>query len=201
MPLPNGAGFDTLEALRFGRANGCGCYLDIKCVTASETPPPLILYQVADIPDLLRFQASPCVSLYIAACGPSLDQPALWTYSVTSSGSVTLSIAALDAALRQLDALYPTQIEVSSVRSVHKKVVIIRMPGPADTSNEERIRRLKAKAIAVSVANGTPLPNGAGFDTLESLRFGRAAYTAETASGPVTEPGCGCSDSGSGSRV
>jgi hypothetical protein len=63
----------------------------------------------------------------------------------------------------------------------------------ADTSNTERIRRLRAKTIAVAVAAGVPLPVGRGYDAVEALRLGRSAAIVETPGGPVTEPGCGCS--------
>lgn len=65
----------------------------------------------------------------------------------------------------------------------------------ADTSASERIRRLKARAIAVSVANGTPLPVGHGYDPVAALKLGHSAAVVETPAGPVTQPGCGCTKS------
>ena len=66
------------------------------------------------------------------------------------------------------------------------------MPGPADASNTERIRRLRGKAIAGGVAKGITLENSQGFEALNALKMGHLTYTRETPAGPVTEPGCGC---------
>ena len=65
----------------------------------------------------------------------------------------------------------------------------------ADTSAAERIRRLKAKAIAVSVASGIPLPIGHGYEPVAALKLGHSAAVVETPAGPVIQPGCGCGSS------
>lgn len=64
---------------------------------------------------------------------------------------------------------------------------------PADTSASERIRRIRAVTVAVSVANGVALPTGGSYDPVAALKFGRSAYTVETPAGPKTSTGCGCS--------
>lgn len=66
------------------------------------------------------------------------------------------------------------------------------MSSPADTSYAERMRRLRGKAVAVSVANGVKLENSQSYDAQNTLKIGHITYTKETPSGSVTEPGCGC---------
>lgn len=63
----------------------------------------------------------------------------------------------------------------------------------ADTSASERTRRIKAKAVAVGVAAGAPLPTGGSYEPLAALKLGRSVAYVETPGGIVTEPGCGCS--------
>lgn len=62
----------------------------------------------------------------------------------------------------------------------------------ADTSAAERIRRIKAKAIAVSVANGVALPTGGSYEPVVALKLGRSPAVVETPGGAVTQSGCGC---------
>lgn len=62
----------------------------------------------------------------------------------------------------------------------------------ADTSGAERIRRLKAKTIAVAVSNGVTLPSGGGYDSVAALKLGNSPAVVETPGGAVLKPGCGC---------
>ncbi len=64
---------------------------------------------------------------------------------------------------------------------------------PADTSAAERIRRLRGKAIAVSVAAGVALPTGGSFEPVAALKLGHSANVVQTPGGAVTQAGCGCS--------
>lgn len=69
------------------------------------------------------------------------------------------------------------------------------MSGPSDTSYTERIRRLRGKAVAVAVGNGTPLettPRGKDYETKNALRLGNSANVRDTPGGIVTTVGCGC---------
>jgi hypothetical protein len=68
----------------------------------------------------------------------------------------------------------------------------------SDTSNTERIRRLRAKTIAVAVANGVALPTGGSYEPVAALKLGHSAAVVETPGGPVTESGCGCVGGGGG---
>jgi hypothetical protein len=62
----------------------------------------------------------------------------------------------------------------------------------ADTSASERTRRLRAKAVAVGVFEGVPLPRGGSYDPVAALNLGRSGAVVETPGGAVVEPGCGC---------
>jgi hypothetical protein len=67
--------------------------------------------------------------------------------------------------------------------------------GPADNSQTERIRRLKAKTIAQAVANGVRL-EGPGsvpdYDALEARKLGQSTNIRQPASTVLVDVPCGC---------
>lgn len=74
------------------------------------------------------------------------------------------------------------------------------MPNPSDTSNTERIRRLRAKIQAVVHAADPQRPELQPPSTSQSIwlnrRFGQAAYTRPIATGePITTSCCDSSSS------
>ncbi len=62
----------------------------------------------------------------------------------------------------------------------------------SDNSGAERIRRVKAKAVSVGVANGVALPTGGSYEPVAALKLGRSSAVVETPGGAVVKPACGC---------